>query len=256
MEKENKNTLSVIIIAKNEETEIGECIKALSFADEIIVVDSESTDKTVKIAKEAGAKVVIRPFHDFASQRNIGYALARTTWILYIDADERVSAGLATEIKAAICSEKFDAYEIQRKNFYFKKYAWPKIEKMQRLFRKSEFIEWFGAVHESPRIKTNMIGLLKNFLLHYTHSDLKSMVEKTNNWSEIESELIFRSNHPTMKEWRFLRIMVTKFYDSYISQAGWKAGIVGLIESIYQSYSYFIVYAKLWERQKNTNNRN
>lgn len=253
MEKESKNTLSVVVITKNEEKEIGECLKNLKFADEIIVIDSESTDSTVKLAKQEGAKVTVKPFHDFASQRNLGLKLVKSTWILYIDADEQVSKNLAEEILSAIISDEFDSYEIPRKNFYFKKYAWPKIEKMQRLFRKSEFLEWYGEVHESPRTKTNKIGQLKNPILHYSHKDLDSMVEKTNKWSQVESKLLLSANHPQMRQWRFIRIMVTKFIDSYFMQGGWRAGTAGLIESVYQSYSYFIVYAKLWEHQKNTN---
>lgn len=255
MEK-NKNTLSVVIITKNEEREVLDCIKALTFANEVVVVDSESTDQTVKLAKQVGAKVITHRFADFATQRNEGLKRATGNWILYIDADERVSPELAREIELAVNVETFDVYEIKRQNFYFKKYAWPKIEKMQRLFKKSALSEWHGRVHESPLITSSKIGLLNHPLLHYTHKDLASMVDKTNKWSEIESELLINANHPNMKEWRFIRIMLTKFYESYISQEGWKVGTTGFIESIYQAYSYFIVYAKLWERQKNKTNKN
>jgi hypothetical protein len=125
---------------------------------------------------------------------------------------------------------------------------------MQRLFRKSDLLGWYGKVHESPRTKTNNVGKLKNHMLHYTHTDLSSMVDKTNEWSEAESALLLSVNHPTMREWRFLRIMATKFADSFIRQGGWRMGTAGFIEGIYQSYSYFITYAKLWELQKNTKN--
>jgi glycosyltransferase involved in cell wall biosynthesis len=256
MEKEHKNSLTVVIITKNEESEIDDCIKSLSFADEIVVVDSESTDDTAKIARKNGATIIIHPFKDFSNQREVGLKHAKGAWILYIDADERVPAELAQEIKASIVSDRFGSYKIPRRNFFYKKYEWPGYESMQRLFQKSELVGWHGKVHESPRTKTDKVGLLKNPILHYTHKDLSSMVEKTNKWSEIESELIFATNHPQMQSWRFVRIMLTKFAESFFKQGGWKMGTVGFIESIYQAYSYFIVYAKLWERQKNTNANN
>ena len=111
---------------------------------------------------------------------------------------------------------------------------------------------WKGAIHESPIID-GKVGELKNHLVHYTHQNLSSMVKKTNEWSEIEAQLLFESNHPQMTWWRFLRIMLTKFWQSYVNQGGWKIGAPGLIESIYQAYSYFIVYTKLWEKQQNEN---
>ena len=76
------------------------------------------------------------------------------------------------------------------------------------------------------------------------------MIKKTNEWSDVEAGLLFKSGHPQMSWWRFLRIMLTKFRDSYFIQGGWKVGAIGFIESMYQAYSYFVVYAKLWELQR------
>ncbi|EKD68144.1 MAG: hypothetical protein ACD_48C00061G0005, partial [uncultured bacterium] len=85
--------------------------------------------------------------------------------------------------------------------------------------------------------------------IHYTHRNLELMTAKTNQWSEVEADMLLASHHPLMNELRFIRIMLTKFFDSYIKQGGWKIGTPGLIESLYQAYSYFIIYAKLWEKQ-------
>jgi len=95
-------------------------------------------------------------------------------------------------------------------------------------------------------------GKLTGYLDHYTHKNLSTMMKKTIVWSDVEAELLFRANHSQMSWWRFIRIMLTKFIDSYIKQQGWKAGAIGLIESMYQAYSYFVVYAKLWEKQLKT----
>jgi hypothetical protein len=94
------------------------------------------------------------------------------------------------------------------------------------------------------------VGVLEGYLFHYTHQDLTSMVEKTIAWSEIEAELRYNANHPKMSWWRFFRVMLTAFFDSYVRQKGYKAGTAGLVESIYQSYSMFITYARLWEMQQ------
>ena len=109
---------------------------------------------------------------------------------------------------------------------------------------------WYGKIHESPQVEGE-IGELQNYILHYTHRDLGQMLDKTNEWSEVEAELRFKSDHPKMSWWRFPRVMISAFFDSYYKQKGYKAGIAGLIESIYQSFSIFITYAKLWEKQLN-----
>lgn len=242
--------LSAIIITKNEENNIEALVKNLQFADEIIVIDNDSKDKTVEKAINSGARVYSKKFNDFAQQRNLGLKEARGKWLLYIDADERLTPELITEILSVLKnpSSKAVAFKIPRKNFYFGQYEWPKIEMPERLFQKDYLKEWYGELHESPRINGEVVEL-KNYLLHYTHKNLDKMLQKTNEWSEIEAKLLYQAKHPRMVGWRFLRIMLTKFYDSFIKQGGWRIGTVGLIESLYQAFSYFIVYAKLWEKQ-------
>ena len=119
---------------------------------------------------------------------------------------------------------------------------------MERVFRKENLRGWKGKLHETPIID-GAIGDLDGFLLHYTHRDLTSMVNKTIEWSKIEAETRFKANHPKITWWRFPRVMLTAFFDSYIRQGGWKVGTIGLIESMYQSYSIFVTYARLWEMQ-------
>lgn len=240
--------LTGIVITKNEEKTIEDCLKSLSFCDEIIVVDSNSQDKTEEIAKKNGAKVYSENFKDFSESRNFGLEKAEGDWILYVDADERVSQELADDIKSKIKSPEFKVYKVIRKNYYFGNNAWPYLEKLERLFLKKDFKGWTGKLHESP-VYDSKTGILNGFLLHYTHRDLFAMVEKTNKWSDTEALLRFNSNHPKMTWWRFPRVMLTAFFDSYIKQGGWKAGAVGVIESMYQSFSIFITYAKLWELQ-------
>lgn len=240
--------LSAVIISKNSQDLIGDCIKSLSFCDEVIVIDSISSDRTTDIAKELGAKVVEFAGDNFSEMRNFGLRSAGGEWILYVDTDERISPELGHNIKSAINQEEFQAFKLLRKNFYFGNFEWPKIEKLERLFKRKSLKGWYGKIHESPDYE-GKIGILSGFLLHYTHRDLRSMVDKTIEWSDIESDLRVKASHPKMTWWRFPRVMITSFLNSYIRQKGYKAGTAGLVESIYQSFSTFVTYARLWEKQ-------
>ncbi|MEK7502080.1 MAG: glycosyltransferase family 2 protein [Patescibacteria group bacterium] len=243
--------LTGIVIAKNEEEMIEDCLESLQFCDEIVVVDNESEDKTSEISKKYGARVIKVKSDDFSKLRSEGLKNLSSDWVLYLDADERVTLELGKEIKQIIINPgEFKAFRIKRKNYYFGNKEWPKIEKLERLFRKKNLKGWYGKIHESPQVEGE-IGELQNYILHYTHRDLGQMLDKTNEWSEVEAELRFKSDHPKMSWWRFPRVMISAFFDSYYKQKGYKAGIAGLIESIYQSFSIFITYAKLWEKQLN-----
>lgn len=244
------NKISAIILTKNAEAQIADCIDSVSFCDEVIIIDDGSTDRTADLGKHLGAKVFDFTADDFSAKRNFGLNKAKTKWVLYIDADERVTEELKKNIKAILVNDykAFGAYTVNRKNFYFGKHEWPKTERMERLFNKNSLENWVGKVHETAVVK-GKIGELEGILEHYTHQDLTSMLDKTIHWSKIEAELRMQSNHPQMLEWRFFRVMATAFYDYFFRQKGYKAGTAGVIESIYQSFSMFITYAKLWELQ-------
>ena len=253
----SKLKISVIIISKNAQNLIADCLSSVAFADEIIVVDGGSTDKTNEIAKKFGAKIIQGKNNNFAEQRNIGLKAVNGEWVLYIDTDERVSTSLRENIKFQMSNLKFpknSAYRIKRKSFYFGNHEWPYVEKLERLFKKDKLKGWHGALHESPIIE-GRVGELDGFLLHYTHRDLTSMLEKTIIWSQIEAELRLNNHHPKMSWWRFPRVMLTALYDSYIRQKGYKAGTAGIVESIYQAFSMFVTYARLWEMQENIKNQ-
>lgn len=241
--------ISAIILTRNSENLLEDCLKSVKFCNEIIIVDAGSKDKTLEIAKSNGVKIIHSEPSDYAQSRNLGLKNATHDWILYIDTDERVSPELAKNIKKAISgSTDISGYKLKRKNFYFGNHEWPYIEKLERLFKKDSLKGWYGKIHESPEVE-GRVGLLDGYLLHYTHRDLSSMVEKTLEWSKIEAELRFKANHPKMAWWRFPRVMISAFLDSYIKQKGYKAGFVGILESTYQSFSIFVTYARLWELQ-------
>lgn len=245
-------TITGVIIAKNEEEMIKDALVSLSLCDEIIVVCNDSTDKTKEIA-EKYAKVYDFKSNDFSELRNFGLSKVESDFVLYLDADERVTSGLEKKIKEVLSKEdeedELSGYKILRKNFYLGKNEWPHIESLERLFKKDKLKSWKGELHESP-VYEGKLGEINEYINHYTHRDLESMLEKTIKWSTTESLLRYNTNHPKMSWWRFPRVMVSAFFSSYIRQRGYKAGTVGLIESIFQAYSAFITYAKLWELQK------
>lgn len=242
--------LSGVVIAKNSEDVIKDCIISLSFCEEVIIVDGGSTDRTVPLAKKLGAKVVKGVGNNFSKQREIGRNESKGKWILYIDTDERVSEELKKEILHVVSHEKIiHAFRIKRQNYYLGNHPWPKIEKLERLFQKKYLKGWYGTLHETAMVEGEM-GELDGLLLHYTHRNLSSMLAKTIEWSGYEAQLRADAHHPKMTWWRFPRVMLTAFYDSYIRQGGWKIGTAGLIESMYQAYSMFITYARLWELQQ------
>lgn len=244
----HKNSVSAIVIARNEAVRLPTCLKSLSWTDELIVVDNGSTDTTAEIAKKYHALVVSAKTDEFSALRDAGAKRAQGKWLLYVDADETVSTNLAAEIKTVIRDSKAAAYFIPRDNFYMG-HRWPYRDGMIRLIRRDALVRWEGKLHEHAVINGS-VGTLSNSFIHMTHRTLEEMVAKTNEWSDVEAKLRFEANHPHVTWWRLFRVMITGFIDSFFRQGGWKAGVVGWIESMYQAFSMFITYAKLWELQQ------
>lgn len=244
--------LSVIIIAKNEAEMIKTCLESVKWADEIIVIDNGSLDKTSEIAKSSGARVVRFESDDFSRTRNKGMEEAKGEWVLYVDADERVLKPLKGEITEIVAGTGFSAFALSRKNIIFGKevnYGPYKKDWVIRLFKKSEFETWVGKVHEYGKFKGEL-GYTKNSLLHLTHRDLDHFMIKTLEWSKIDAKLRFDANHPKMSGWRFLRILKTESFNQLILRKGIFAGTVGVIDAILQSFSMIITYVRLWEMQQ------
>lgn len=244
--------ISVVIITYNEEEVLEDCLKSThDFADEIILVDSGSTDNTVEIAKKYKARIIEHVLTSFSEQRNIGLKEAKGDWVYYLDADERLTPAFIKEAKSIIsfydASSDIAGFFINRKTFYFDK-DWHFTDQVQRLFYAKKLKGWHGIVHETPIIE-GKYGSISSFILHFTHRNLEQMLEKTNKWSDYEAELRYKANHPRMSWWRFPRVIVTEFFKTYIARRGYKNGTEGIIESIYQAFSIFITYAKLWELQ-------
>lgn len=244
--------LSVVVIAKNEESRIGACLESVKWVDEIIVVDNGSTDNTVKIAEKYTNKVFEIEAGDFSQVRNFAMEKISSEWVLFIDADERVLGSLRNEIEALLTFSQYSAYAISRRNIIFGKEVkygpfWP--DWVIRLIKKSDFETWVGRVHEYPKFRGNL-GYSKNSLLHLTHRNIDQIVLKSLEWSKIDAELRLEANHPKMSGWRFIRILVTEVFHQGILRKGFFNGTTGVMDSLLQSFSMFMTYVRLWEMQQ------
>jgi len=250
--------ISAIILTLNEEKHIQKCINTLKWVDEIIVVDNGSTDKTIELVEKAGARHFSSTSKSFSVRRWLGAQKAKGDWLLYVDADERVTPELRQEIQSLIKKQKLPdaAYAIPRKNTLLGKEMkhggwWP--DKVLRLIQKKALKGYKGKLHEQPIIKGE-IGNLTNHLKHYTHESLTEMVDKTNNWSEIEANLLFKAKHPPVRWFHFMSAGFREFWFRFIRHAAFLDGVEGVIEASFQVFNKLVIYAKLWEIQHQTSN--
>ncbi len=250
---DKKILLSAVLILKNESKMLQECLESLSFADEIVVIDTGSTDKTIEIAKKAKARVVsYLTGKNFSDWRNKGLSEAQGEWIFYIDADERVTAKLRQEILSSIQSDTFSWFVIPRSNKIFGKEFrhggwWP--DYVKRLYKRKSLKKWTGVLHEEPVVEGEM-GYLSSPLTHIKHETVFEMMEKTNQWSDYEAKLMFDAKHPPMTVLRFFSAMWREFFYRMIRKLGFLDGREGVSMAMYQVYSRFVSYAKLWELQQ------
>lgn len=244
--------ISVIIIAKNEEQVIANAIKSSAWADEVLVIDNASEDATAQVAKRAGAKVTAYQGHGYSDVRNYGLKKAQGDWILYLDADETIPPRLKEEIVSVMANPQFSAYAIPRVNIILGKRlihgGWYP-DYVKRLFRKDSLKGWEGDLHEEP-VFEGVLGHLKNHMVHHKYLTIRTMIDKTNKWSAYEAKLMYEANHPKMTIPRFFSAMLREFWLRMIRHMAFLDGPVGIIYALYQVFSRFVSYAKLWEMQE------
>lgn len=255
------NKISAVIITKNEEKIIEGCLKSLKWVDEIILVDCGSTDKTINIAKKYTKSIYRQPWKGFPEQRNYGISKAKGDWIISIDADERVSKKLEIEITSTVKKNPhFSAFAIRRYNIFLGKLmlhgGWNPDYPI-RLFKKTQaYFNENQRIHEELVVKGNL-GKMENPLYHLSHRDISSNLIKTREYAILSSKEMFDNNYPRVTEINLITSMISHFFNRYIRAKGYKDGMEGLIEAIYQSFSQkFIIQAMLWERQKGNNSKN
>ena len=247
-----KSTLSVIIIVKNEEHDIRDCLKSVAWADEIIVLDSGSTDATVMIAKEFTDKVYVSAdWQGFGVQKNRVLAYASCDWVLSLDADERVSETLRQEILKAIQSQDTVIFKIPRLSSYCGKFIrhsgwWP--DYVTRLFRRGEASFSNDLVHERLVYKVDVVKLTAP-LLHVTYKDLDEVISKINQYSSLGA----KNSYQKGKRGSLISAIAHGFWAfirTYIFRAGFLDGAEGLMLAISNAETTYYRYLKLFYLSK------
>lgn len=247
--------ISALVLTFNEEEMIADCLSGLSFADEIIVLDQNSQDRTCEIARKYTDKIFLTSDYDFSKNRNLLAGFSRGEWLFYLDADEMIDDKLIKEVKKVIEDSKFSAYYFPRKNMIlgrFLKHAgfWP--DYVPRLFKKNKLISWYGRVHESPKIKGDF-GYIKSPIVHLTARSLGQMLAKTIKWAKIEAELFYKAGYPQVTILRIIKSMVFEFLSRYVLKRGFLDGQIGFIQSVYQALHQAVILTYIWEMQNDTN---
>lgn len=246
--------ITVIIYTHNEEKNISDCLESAKLlTDKIILIDMESSDKTLEIAKNHKIPILNFPRSNYVEPaREFGIRHAKTDWVFILDADERMTKDLAIEIKKLVTDDNSLTYfKIPRQNIFagvkWLKHGgwWP--DHQIRLIRKEFFVNWPKRIHSTPVIKGS-IGYLKNPLIHYFHGDLSGMVTKTTVFEDIESDLLFHAKRSSGTG-IFFRKFFAELYRRLLKNLGFLDGPFGIIESIYQAFSKTITYLFLYEKQ-------
>lgn len=244
-----KIALSVVILTKNEESRIFKCLESVLWADEIIVVDDESTDKTLDIVKKYTEKVFVRKMDVEGRHRNWAYTKAKNLWVLSLDADELVTCELKEEIAKVLGGKvEENGFTIPRRNYigdYWVKHGGWYPSPQLKLFRKDKFKYEEVAVH--PRaFMPDPCGHLKGDIIHYSYRNIEDFLNKLNNQTTREAEKWFLQNKP-MTFGRFLYRTIDRSLRTYIGRKGYKDGSIGLTIAFFAGLYQFVSYLKYKE---------
>jgi glycosyltransferase involved in cell wall biosynthesis len=240
--------LTVTVITRNESANILAALDSVSWADELVVVDSQSTDDTVALARQRTARVVVRDWPGYSAQKNFAAEQASHDWILSLDADERVTPALADEIQALLRDEPpLRGYRIPRVSFYLG--AWIRStdwypDYQLRLYDR-RVSAWAGAVHEGVEVKGH-VGRLRADLEHFPYRDVSHHLQTIDRYTTLAARQM-RARGKTVGVGGVAFRPLGAFLRNYIVRGGWRDGSVGFVVSVLNSYYVFLKFAKLWE---------
>lgn len=245
-----KAGLSVVILTKNEENNIIDCLESISFSDEIIVVDDESNDRTSDIAIQYKATVLHHAMNgNYAGQRNYALNFVHYKWVLFVDADERIGEKLKKEIIQAMRNDKeFNGYYFKRIDYMWGKPILHGEAANVRLLRLGRLGagKWKGKVHE----KWNINGVTDEFvypLIHIPHQSVKNFIAEIDYYSTLRAEeLTEDEKNSTVKD--IVLYPIGKFFINFLLKKGYKDGIPGFIYAMMMSFHSFLVRAKLYQK--------
>ena len=247
MDESGASQLTVVILTKNEEHNIADCIESVRWADEVVVFDSLSQDRTVEIAQELGAKVIQRPFRDYADQRNAALEAVESHWVFFVDADERGTPELAAEVRQVIEDETKAGWWVPRHNYIFgrltRRAGWFPDYQLRLLKRECARYDPAREVHEVV-ILDGQAGYLKNVLIHYNYDTLSQFLERQNRYTDYEARILYEQGiRPRLRN--FILQPLREFRRRYVSLQGWKDGFHGLLLSGLMAYYNLVMYVRL-----------
>lgn len=251
--------ISLVMITKNEENNLPESLASVKdLVDEIIIVDSGSTDNTVKIAESFGAKVFKRDFDSFSNQKNYALSLAGNEWVLHLDADEVLTKDLNSEIKNTLNNTSYDGFYITRANFFLgrkMKHAGLAGEKRLRLAKKSLSKYVGGIIHEELKVYGKTYNF-KNVFYHYSYTNVDSFFIKLNKYTTLSAIKMYENNKRFHNADLIFRPVI-EFKKRYLFRLGFLDGLEGFVWAFLGMFYSFVKYLKLWQLIKaNKKNRN
>lgn len=244
-----KAEITTVVLTKNEEERLPKCLASLSWVDQILLIDDFSSDETIKIAKDFGAKVCQKRLEDFQSQRNWALKKVKTPWVLFIDADEEVTNDLRKEIASAIMKKEFAGFYFPRRNIIFGKWikhsGW--YPDYQLHLFKTDKGKYIGRVHERVKVK-GKVGYLKSYLSHQNYQTISQYLEKLDQYTTLSAKSVIESEN----EFKFQDLIkkpFEEFFKRFFAEEGYKDGLHGLALALLQAFSELILYLKVWEKQ-------
>ncbi|MCK6492633.1 MAG: glycosyltransferase family 2 protein [Nitrospira sp.] len=245
-------TIAAVVITKDEETNIADCLESLRWADELIVVDAESRDRTVELANTYRSRVFVRPWPGYGPQKNFGIDQAGADWILIVDADERVPAALRQEIESLLADGppvEIGGYEIPRRNFFYGKWIqggglYPDYQ--LRLFRKSAGRYDDVKLHENLQL-TGRRARLREPFDHYSMPTILFHVRKMMRYTTLGAEEKLKRTQ-SIGGWVIATHHLGTMLKTLWLRGGYRDGVHGLVVAMFAGLHTFVKYAKAWER--------
>ncbi|MBT3175220.1 MAG: glycosyltransferase family 2 protein [Lentimicrobiaceae bacterium] len=244
--------ITVSIITKNEEDNIEKCLESIKWADEIIIVDSGSTDNTIDICKKYNCKIITTKWLGFGKTKQIGVNASRNNWILSVDADEIITENLKHDILNKITSTTYSGFHIKRISYYLNKrinYSSWQTDHPLRLFNKKYGNFNNKNVHESVDI-IGEVSHIRSHLKHYPFPNIKTHIIKINLYSELGAQNLYDENKTTSLLYALASGWI-KFFKMYMLKRGFLDGKEGLILALLSGFSSTLKYLKLWVMSKN-----
>jgi glycosyltransferase involved in cell wall biosynthesis len=245
--------LTVTVITRNESANIVAALESVSWADEVVVVDSHSTDDTVALARQRTGRVFVRDWPGYSAQKNFAAEQASHDWVLSLDADERVSPALADEILTVLGGEPAArGYRIPRVSFYLGRWIrstdWYPDAQLRLYDRRVS--AWSGAVHEGV-VVNGSVGRLRSDLQHFPYRDIAQHLQTIDRYTTLAAQQM-RERGRTVSVVGLAARPLGAFLRNYLARAGWRDGSVGFVVSVLNSYYVFLKFAKLWELGRKT----